>query len=246
MNELILGREESYDPQREPVWAFRRVNDEIVHGIDLCLSNMCGKYPFQALGHTWPNSEVLYLCGEFSEADNENQLNAQKALASSRNGYAAKRFVKAKYKKFVRPDFLEFRLQWMLWVVWQKCLGNEDFRNLLRSVPDNVILVEDTTSDTGGTAEIWGCRNKPLRKAREEQQARLLPTVEELPKKKKELTLSIEWNKLDNIGIWTGQNNIGKILMICRKCIMTGREPEIDIELLRRHRIHIFSHEINF
>lgn len=245
MRELILGQQEVYDPLKETIWSFKQAND-IVHGINLRLSNMCGGFPFEAAGSLWKNSEVLYLCGEFSEAGNIQHTEAQEALCKAVSGYAAKRFVKSKYKRFVRDDFHDFRIQWMLWCVWQKCKGNASFRELLTAVPDEVILIEDTTTDTGGTAEIWGCRNKALLTARKNRQDRLVPTLEGLTKKDREKQLNIAWNQLDNIGLWTGQNNIGKILMLCRQCVQSNTEPDIDLGMLRSKHIHIFGKEISF
>ena len=79
-------------------------------------------------------------------------------MIDSVSGYAAKRFVKSKFRKEVREDFPTFRLQWMLFCVWQKCKGNRDFQNLLLSIPEGVTLVENTTTDKWESAEIWGCK----------------------------------------------------------------------------------------
>lgn len=157
VSELVasLGREERLVASQLPIWCFKKVTD-IVEGIELRLSNMAGGYPFEFAGITWPSSEQLYLCGEFADIDIQHEL------LSATSGYAAKRFIKAKYKKAVREDFPTFRLQWMLFVVWQKCLGSEAFRNKLLSIPEGVVLVEETTRDTGGTATVWGCKNKEL------------------------------------------------------------------------------------
>jgi len=51
-------------------------------------------------------------------------------------------------------------------------------------------------------------------------------------------------NKMNNIGEWKGQNNIGKILMICRDCLIHGTEPEIDYELLTRANIYILGERL--
>ena len=144
-NSLILGRTETYNCETQDIWSWHRVSD-VVEGIELRLSNMAGGFPFEVAGHTWPTSEQLYLAGEFTDPQ------IQQELLQVKSGYAAKRFVKAKHKRAVREDFTTFRLQWMLWVVWQKCKGNEAFRKLLLSVPEDAILVEDTTTDNQGTA----------------------------------------------------------------------------------------------
>lgn len=235
-----LGREERIAASEQPVWCFKKVTD-IVEGIELRLSNMAGGYPFEFAGVRWPSSEQLYLAGEFIDPD------IQRELLSVTSGYAAKRFIKAKHKKQVREDFSTFRLHWMLFVVWQKCLGNADFRNKLLSLPEGVILIEETTLDNGGTATVWGCRNTELVAHRKQLTDRFKRwNGSNLTKKELDLKLNIETNKVRNIGVFEGQNNIGKILMICRRCIIEGTEPPIDRALLNRADITLFGKTIRF
>ena len=120
VSELVasLGREERLVASELPVWCFKKVID-IVEGIELRLSNMAGGYPFEFAGVNWASSEQLYLCGEFTDEA------IQQELLSVTSGYAAKRFIKAKYKAQVREDFPTFRLQWMLFVVWQCRFPNQ-------------------------------------------------------------------------------------------------------------------------
>lgn len=243
MTNYHLGREEVYKASPR-IWSFKST-DDIVNGINLRLSNMAGGFPFECGGRTWTDSERLYLCGEWSD-DTEEHCRIQERLLIYPSGYAAKRFGKGKFKKSVRRDFAEFRLQWMLFVVWQKCKGNKDFRKLLLQVPQDVTLVENTTSDNWGSRGIWGCGNKELVAARKELAKRL--TAENAHMKKKDLAclINIEANKLNGIGVWQGQNNIGKILMLCRDCIVEYSEPQIDYELLRDANIHILGQRYSF
>ena len=118
MQKNILGQEEVYIASPD-IWTFKKVSD-IVNDINLRLSNMAGGFPFEFDGHAWKDSERLYLCGEFSN-DTEEHLNVQHVLLGATSGYAAKRFGKARFLRLIRPDFKSFRLQWMLFVVWQKC-----------------------------------------------------------------------------------------------------------------------------
>ena len=234
----LLGREEAYLASPR-VWSFK-FTDDIVNGLRLNLSNMVGAYPFEFGGRTWRDSERLYLCGEFSTgSDQDNAI--QRKLVEAKSGYAAKRFVKSANKRFVRPDFASFRLQWMLFCVWQKCKGNAEFRSLLCRIPEDVILVENTTTDNGGSAEIWGCKNPMLVAARKDLAQRLSEEHQDLKKKELAHLINVETNKVDSIGEWRGQNNIGKILMICRDCLLHGTEPEIDYELLSRANIFILG-----
>lgn len=54
----------------------------------------------------------------------------------------------------------------MLYCVCQKCRGNVQFRDILLQIPSDIILLENTTTDTGGSAEIWCAKNKALLNAR--------------------------------------------------------------------------------
>ena len=242
VSELVasLGREERLVASELPVWCFKKVTD-IVEGIEMRLSNMAGGYPFEFGGVNWLSSEQLYLCGEFTDEA------IQRELRSQTSGYAAKRFIKAKYKKQVREDFPTFRLQWMLFVVWQKCLGSEAFRNKLLSIPEGVILIEETTLDTGGTAQIWGCKNPELIAERRRLAQRIKRWSESnLTKKAIDLKINIGTNKIRNIGEFVGQNNMGKILMICRRCLIDGIEPPIDRALLNSANITMLGNHLTF
>lgn len=243
MKQYILGQTEHYDATKMRVWAFKQVSD-IIEGIHCNLSNMAGGYPFEMGGRKWNNSEVAYLCGEFSDGTG---IDIQRELIGTKSGYAAKRFIKAKYLDRVRPDFKEFRLQWMLYVVWSKCVTNEDFRKKLLSIPDDVTLVEDTTTDTGGSAEIWGCKNYEHQRVKnavaEETRQRLEGTMS---KKALEAVIGVECCKVQNVGTWVGQNNIGKILMMCREAIKENAEPAIDRALLESKHIIILDKELEF
>lgn len=241
VSELVasLGREERIVASEAPVWCFKKVTD-IVECVELRLSNMAGGYPFVFAGVNWPSSEQLYLCGEFTDST------IQQELLSQTSGYAAKRFIKAKYKTLVRADFTTFRLQWMLFVVWQKCLGNEAFRKKLLSLPEGIILIEETTLDTGGTATVWGCKNKELIDYRKQLTKRIKRNSINLAKKALDHHINVETNKVRNIGVFEGQNNIGKILMLCRRCLIDGCEPPINYDLLNSANITILGEHITF
>jgi predicted NAD-dependent protein-ADP-ribosyltransferase YbiA (DUF1768 family) len=205
---------------------------------------MAGGFPFEFNGTTWKDSERLYLCGEYSNYTIRHRL-IQQELIDSTSGYAAKRFAKSKFRKEVREDFPTFRLQWMLFCVWQKCKGNADFRQLLLSTGD-AILVEDTTTDKWSSAEIWGCRNWELANKRLNLETVLMHHHKDLKRKDLKLLINVETNKINDIGVWKGQNNIGKILMLCRDCIQEGVEPPIDYDLLRRSNIYILGELLTF
>lgn len=243
-NPIVLDRVEAYNPSHVTVWPFKHV-DDIVDGVKLDLCNMTSCYPFEVEGVKWRSSEELYLAGEFSN-DTAEHLTIQEELRAAKSPYAAKRFVKGKHRKEVREDFTEFRTQWMLWCVWQKCKGNIDFRRKLLSIPDDVILVEETTTDTGGTGQIWGCSNRELVEARKTVAQLITEKHSDLTKRNLAFLINVETNAVRNVGIFRGQNNIGKILMICRDCIKSGINPYIDIDLLRSKNIFILGKQLTF
>lgn len=241
---IILDQEEVYDPTVQNVWPFKHV-DDIVEGVKLDLCNMASCYSFEVNGVRWRSSEDLYLAGEFSN-DTHDHLAIQEELRSAKSPYAAKRFVKGKHRKQVREDFSKFRTQWMLWVVWQKCKGNIDFRRKLLSIPDDVILVEETTTDTGGSGQIWGCSNRELVEARKAVAQSITEKHTDLTKKNLDFLINVETNAIRNVGIFRGHNNLGKILMICRDCIKRGTEPDIDLNLLYSKNIYILGKRLTF
>lgn len=200
-----LGQDSTYDQSLPNIICFQRTTDTC-GDIDLHLTNMAGGYPFEFAGRTWRSSEHLYLCGEFSH-NIEEHLIAQEDIAGRPSGYAAKRFGKNKHKKHLRQDFEEFRIQWMLFVVWTKCKGNALFSRLLQSLPDDSILVEWTDIERDRTRTVWGAiTHEP--------------------------------------GILIGENNLGKILMICRCALIDGTEPRIDYDLLRSKEIYLFGERL--
>ena len=243
MRNIILGQEDVYTANSN-VSSFKRVKD-IVNGFNLRLSNMAGGFPFEFNGTTWADSERLYLCGEFSDYTIKHRV-IQQELLDSKSGYAAKRFVKSRFRNEVREDFPSFRLQWMLFCVWLKCKGNQDFRELLLSIPKDVTLVENTTTDRWESATIWGCKNQELHNKRVNLEKKLINRHQGLSQSEMDTLINLETNKINNVGEWRGQNNIGKILMICRDCIADGTEPIIDYELLHNANIHILGQRLSF
>ncbi len=235
-----LGREDVYKASSR-VWSFRKA-DDIVNGINLRLSNMFGGFPFECSGIRWTDSERLYLCAEFGYNTEEN-IQIQKALINAPSGLWAKNAIKRKKERqpFIRKDWTELRLQFMLYCIWQKCKGNEDFCKLLLQIPDEVILVEDTETDNGATSLIWGCKNHALHEVRQVKEKAIRESFKAKTKKELHRVINVETNKINDIGEWRGQNNIGKILMICRQSIKEGKEPTIDYDLLRNAQIYLFG-----
>lgn len=135
-----LANQEAPDPNKLKLKTHTKMSDTF-NGRETRLGNMSGGFPFEALGHSWRSVEFLYLLGEWSN-NTEEHLAVQQDVLTVKSGFAAKRFKKAKHKKKIREDFPQFRLHWITWCIWQKCLGSEKFRNHLLSFPDDHIIVE--------------------------------------------------------------------------------------------------------
>jgi len=145
IDETVLNRQEAIAPQKLRCITYSRPHD-MCEGREVHLGNQAGGFPFTCLGHDWKGVEFLYLLGEWSNNTPEH-LEIQKDVLTATSGYAAKRYKKSKHKAKMRADFETFRHQWMLWCVWQKCLGNETFRKHLLSFEDDTVIVEVVKKD---------------------------------------------------------------------------------------------------
>lgn len=247
-SEIILGRVENINASHFNCLSFAKASD-MVNGINVRLSNMACGYPFPFGGVTWRDSETLYLCGEFSDSS-EKHLSVQEDMQRQTSGFAAKRFIKKRNSNLIRQDFADFRIQWMLYVVWQKCMGNADFANLLLKLPHDAIIIEDTTKQHGDTKEVWGCTNTELAIRRAELKKKVTRQAKsdnpKISKAALKRLVNMEICKVNSFGVFVGQNNLGKILMICRDCLIQGVEPPIDYNLLETKDIHILGKRISF
>lgn len=246
--EIILGRVDHINASHFNCLSFAKASD-MANGINVRLSNMAGGYPFSFGGVTWHDSETLYLCGEFSDSS-EKHLLVQEDMQRQTSGFAAKRFIKKRNSNLIRQDFADFRIQWMLYVVWQKCMGNADFANLLLQLPDDAIIIEDTTKQHSDTKEVWGCTNTELAIRRAELKKKVTRQAKsdnpKISKAALKRLVNMEICKVNSFGVFVGQNNLGKILMICRDCLIQGVEPPIDYNLLETKDIHILGKRISF
>lgn len=242
LDDIDLAKREEYDASLVEIKSFRHNYDVVDNGI-FALGNMCGGYPFLLNGVPFNNSEAAYIAGLFSDNTTEH-IRVQKLLTENNDGYAAKKEIRKRNEVIARSkeDWEQFNVEWMKYVVWQKCKGNKDFANLLKKIPDETMIVENSTGMTGATADFWGCFNPELeaiRDAKEELFKR------KYPKAKKE-ELNAERNKWHNFGIWRGTNEMGKILKMCSICLKQGVEMPIDYALLNSKHIFLLGKEIHF
>lgn len=198
-----LSRQESLDPQSLNLMTYSGPKDTCEGLASGKLGNMAGGFHFNLFGVKWYGTEHLYLCGEWSQEGNDS-VEIQEYIRKMPSGVYAKRCSKAKYKAEIRKDFTTFRYDWMLWCVWQKCLLNKNFANLLRSIPEDCVIVEVVKDDP-----VWAAYP-------------------------------------DEQGIIRGGNAMGKILTICRHCLVTKTEPDINRHVLNEAGIYILGQRIAF
>lgn len=239
----FLVREEAYDASSLNCFAFRHGYD-VRQGLSLSLGNMVRGYGFDLQGIHFHNSECAYIAGAFSYGTDAH-LAIQRQLVVCDNGYAAKKSIRKPYESLKRSDWERFNVQWMLYVVWQKCLGNEAFRNLLLSIPKDAVIIEDSTFLKGHRAAIWGCRNDELKKRLNalRKELKVQGVCKAAIKREQDKMRLGEWS---TIGVFKGQNVMGKILMACKQALEQGTEPPIDYALLQDAHINLLGRELTF
>lgn len=129
----------------------------------------------------------------------------------------------------------------MLWVVWQKTIGNKKFRELLLSIPSDSIIIEDSSWQTSNTSLLWGCKNIEFKNFKNSLKKRITSENEGLKKCEIDRKFKDELSKHKLFGTFSGQNNMGKILMLCKKSIENNTEPSIDYNLLKRYEIFLLG-----
>lgn len=244
---------EDYDATQFDCWGFK-TGKEKKDGIVLDLGNQCGGYPFLFHGHTFHSSESAYLCGQFS-VNTEECKNIQYQLIYERNGYNAKKRIKNTNLNLIRTDWNDFRAEWMLYVIWSKCVGNKAFGDKLKSIPRNAIIIENSTTVYEGTNVFWGSINEELEDARNkvarytELQYMKKVKQEKIKKNQTDLNTAIQAarNDIHHIGTFKGGHNyMGKILKRCQLALLDGTEPTIDYDLLRKKHIYLFGELLTF
>jgi phosphoglycolate phosphatase-like HAD superfamily hydrolase/transcriptional regulator with XRE-family HTH domain len=243
INEIDFFKNETYDAAQIKTWSFRKSEDERDEQPNN-LGNMCAGYPFILDGEEFLNSEAAYICGMFSDNTPEH-ISIQRELQIEPVGYNTKKVIRRAHESEKRSDWESFNVQWMLYVVWSKC-QNESFARVLKSIPKNTIIIENSTHQSGKTALFWGATNQELEddRATIESEVEIFnpyATSKTIEHKKME-----ERNKINDIGKWAGTNCMGKILTVCKWHLEHNTTPSIDYELLKSKDIHLFGKLLRF
>lgn len=173
------------------------------------LGNYCDGFPFEYMGRVWQDSQRLYLCGKYSSGSPKHCF-MQNLICSVNTAMKTLSLKNPDGSRYMAPreDFGEFRLDWMLHILWTKCQASASFRELLLSQPNTLFALINAWSHDE-EAFTWGYD-------------------------------VINESELE------GENNLGKMLMMCRRALVEGVEPEIDYELLRSKKIIILGMKAEF
>ena len=240
--DLSLTRVEAYDVCKHR-YAFRRGTD-VVDGMSLALGNMVSGFPFYLNGVHFLNSECAYIAGLFSTGTPEC-IDIQRQLTMCSNGFVAKKCISKPHRELWRSDWEEVRVQWMLYVVWQKCISNRDFASLLLSLPGDAVIIEDSTNQHGATASFWGTKNEELRKLMLDAKRNF--KVQGLCKSSIRRELDhLRLNEWRNVGTFVGCNMMGKIIKLCQLALLHHTEPAIVYGLLAAKKINLLGKELMF
>lgn len=129
-------------------------------------SNMSSAFPVEFEGIIYPTSEHLYIAGRFLEHHSicEDITSHPNAM------YCKRKYRNQAYKPFERPDWSEVKVEWMRFVLTLKYQQNPEFKRLLESTGDKIIL-EDSTMHVGSdphsehSSFFWGAKDLARRKA---------------------------------------------------------------------------------
>lgn len=250
LEDIDLLREESIDATRLLVKSFKS-KDDVIDGEKFDIGNMCPGYDFELDGFTFHNSEAAYIAGLFSN-NTVTHYAIQDELSECNKGLEAKKKIRRKYEKehqgrsdWTEPDpetGVPFNVEWMKFVVWQKCKHNEAFAEKLKRVPIEAMIVENSTGRNDSTAKFWGCHNEELEKRR--KMAGEKYKAQHPGAKKREV--EEEMLKTNNAGTWTGKNVMGKILKACSLCLIEGRELPINTRFLYDKKVYLFMKRLYF
>lgn len=251
--DIIFGKNEVFDTTQMRVWAFRNRGDYRIDArgntVVLDLGNMVNE-PVEVAGVKFANSENAYISGIYSSGD-EQSNEVQQILAKHRNGLFAKKMYRYRvneYCELKRSDWQDWNVEWMKFVIMCKIKSNPQFRQLLLSIPDNVMLVEDVSfqSLASATRLFWGAENTDLKIVKKDLLKKLKKILIELGIKYSKEDGKYLYNNIFNIGCYYGVNTMGKILTYMTNCLKQGIEPQIDYKLLNSKEIYWFGEKLVF
>jgi hypothetical protein len=134
----------------------------------------------------------------------------------------------------------------MSYVLWVKSVRNKDFGNLLKNIPIDAHIVENTSKHKGKTATFWGGKNPELMKSRAIAEEKVIKNGVFKTKAALEHSQMLASNSINNIGIFEGVNCMGKIIKLMSLSLIYNQEPPVDYDLLERKRLFMLGLPIVF
>lgn len=244
INKIDLFKDEDYDCSKLNVWSFRKKED-VKNGINIKFGNMVNGFPFTVAGVRFSNSEMAYIAGAFADDDTES-VSIQNMVASTTNGLKGKRIFRNRpYSEHIREDFYTYNVQWMMYVVWQKCIQSSEFAELLMQIPVDAVVVENSSFHRGETSTFWGAKNQELKVAGKIAEAAVRKESFRFKKDYKHAQMMARMD-LSNVGHFVGKNVMGKIIKMCSLCLIYEQELKIDYELLRSKKLFWMGKPMDF
>jgi len=236
---IDLHKDEDYDCTDLNIWSYRKGTD-CRDGISLKFGNMCNGFPFSFGGVNFINSECAYIAGAYA-SNTPKSIWIQNMISEENNGQKCKRIYRLlpEFTKFIRDDFYEYNVQYMLLVIWKKATVNNSFGELLRNIPIDAHVVENTTLHKGLTSTFWGAKNKELMAARKIVENEIDNLGNYRFKYQQDEAKMIAANSINDIGQFVGKNVMGKIIKLCSLSLIYNAKPPIDMDLLRSKELYI-------
>ena len=243
-----------YDTSKQECWSFNR-KDDVRDGINLKLGNMSNGYGVSMLGIDFPNSEVPYQLAIFN--NEKDSIKLQEEIVDPQNGWIGrglqmkrKYIYGREYKRFLRDTEFEngkemWCFEWMKWVVWEKVRQNEEFKNILLSIPKEAIIIEQAQHKPLKTPSMWGAWNGELKKEREILE-RFYEIEHGLSKVEDSVPIESVPYQVNNVGTWVGENSMGQILTMAKLALNEGINLPIDADMLNEAKINWFGKVLQF
>ena len=244
-----------YDTEKQQCWSFNSKND-VRDGIKLQLGNMANGFGITILGKAFPNTEIPYQLAIFNnEKDSvklqEDIIDPSKGWLG--NGLKMKRtFIYGReYKRFLRDTEFEngkemWCFEWMKWITWEKVRQNQEFKDILLSIPKDAIIIEQAQKrPTKDKPSMWGAWNEELKRERNIV-IRTTQIENGLKKGSKATEVQDVLYAVNNVGTWIGENSEGQILTMAKLALNEGINLPIDADMLNEAKINWFGKVLQF
>ncbi len=249
-NDLIgtinILQAEDYDCSKLNVWSYRKKCD-VREGVSLAFGNMCNGFPLKIAGVPFVNSENAYIAGAYAHNDPDS-IRIQRLISNERNGQKCKRVFRGlpEFTQYIRDDFNTYNIQWMIFILWNKIQQNEKFAEILKQIPADAHIVENTSLHHGETATFWGAQNKTLMIARKAVEDAIVENLNFKYKYQLANAQMLSANSINSIGSFIGVNAMGKIIKAYSLSLIYDQGLPIDYGWLASKKLSMLGKIIDF